>query len=49
MKCPACNQEMEHDEVDIGVGNMPIGPYYCPFCQYVDNDEPEEEKENEKP
>lgn len=25
-------------------GNIPVGPYYCPFCQYV---EVEKEKEDE--
>lgn len=41
MKCPACDKEMERDDIDIGVGSMPLGQYYCPYCQYTD--EPDDE------
>lgn len=39
MNCPKCGLPAEQETVDIGVGNMPIGPYYCFDCQWVDTDD----------
>lgn len=30
-RCPDCNEPLEYDEVDIGVG-VQRGNYYCPNC-----------------
>lgn len=30
---------MERDEVDVGVGSMGAGPWGCPACHYVDEEE----------
>ncbi len=38
MKCPKCNEELDYDEVDIGVGLMK-GNYHCEACGWSDQDE----------
>lgn len=35
MKCPKCGAEAERDEVDVGVGSVPAGPYGCFECGWV--------------
>lgn len=40
MKCPNCGGECERDMVDVGVGEMPSGPWGCPECQWVEGQEP---------
>lgn len=30
--CPYCNAQCECDWVDVGVGFVQCGPYYCPDC-----------------
>lgn len=32
--CPNCGEEMEYDEVDIGVG-VQRGNFYCPSCGWA--------------
>ncbi len=34
--CPNCGAELEQDTVDVGVGEMPIGPRGCPECHWFD-------------
>ncbi len=43
MKCPKCGEELDCDEVDIGVGTLK-GNYRCPNrdCGYSDQDSKEE-------
>lgn len=36
MNCPNCGAECERDEVDVGVGTMPAGPWGCPECHWVE-------------
>lgn len=36
MKCPNCGEQCERDMVDVGVGEMPSGPYGCENCGWVD-------------
>ena len=31
--CPYCGTECEADWVDVGVGMVQCGPYYCPSCE----------------
>ena len=38
MKCPKCDNELNYDEVDIGVGLM-RGNYHCDICGWSDQDE----------
>lgn len=37
MKCPKCEEELDCDEVDIGVGTM-RGNYRCPACGWGESD-----------
>lgn len=37
MKCPKCDEELDFDEVDIGVGTMQ-GNYHC-NCGWSDQDD----------
>jgi hypothetical protein len=32
-KCPYCGTECEADWVDVGVGKVQCGPYYCENCK----------------
>jgi len=43
MKCPKCDEELDCDEVDIGVGTLK-GNYRCPNpdCGWSDQDDKEE-------
>ena len=38
MKCPKCDEELNYDEVDIGVGLMK-GNYHCDACGWSDRDD----------
>lgn len=41
MICPVCgNHELERDEVDVGVGDLPVGPWGCPVCHWVEDGDP---------
>lgn len=31
-KCPYCNNDCEADWVDVGIGMVQCGPYYCDNC-----------------
>ncbi len=37
MRCPNCDEEMERDEVDNGVGMQAVGPWGCAACHYVED------------
>ncbi len=37
MLCPICNNELDFDEVDIGVGTMQ-GNYRCNFCGWIEKE-----------
>jgi hypothetical protein len=39
MKCPKCGEECTRDMVDVGVGEIPSGPWGCEDCQWVDESE----------
>ena len=45
MKCPRCSEECERPTVDIGVGEMPCGPWGCENCYWVEGVSEEEQKE----
>lgn len=36
MKCPYCDNEMDCDEIDNGVGMQKCGPYGCGQCHAVE-------------
>jgi hypothetical protein len=36
MKCPRCGEEMEQPTVDVGIGEIPCGPWSCDVCHWVD-------------
>ncbi len=36
MNCPKCGTPCERDEVDVGVGSLPAGPWGCPECYWVE-------------
>lgn len=36
--CPYCGAEAERDEVDVGVGMIPAGPWGCPSCHAFEAD-----------
>lgn len=40
-QCPRGCGPLERDEVDIGVGNIAVSPYGCPFCHWVQGDDVE--------
>lgn len=42
MKCPYCGADADCDEVDVGVGMIQCGPYYCEACRAYElhRDEP---------
>lgn len=35
MNCPQCGEVCERDMVDIGLGEMPTGPFGCENCGWV--------------
>ena len=35
MKCPRCSEECEQATVDIGVGEISVGPWGCENCHWV--------------
>ncbi len=37
-RCPKCNNELNYDEVDIGVGVMK-GNFRCDFCGWYQEEE----------
>jgi hypothetical protein len=40
LKCPKCGTECEpYAEVDIGVGIMQGGPWGCPACHWIEEEE----------
>ena len=45
MKCPRCDSECEQPTVDIGVGEMPVGPMACEMCHWVENISEEEQRQ----
>lgn len=38
MKCPNCGEECTRDMVDVGVCEIPSGPYGCENCGWVEPD-----------
>lgn len=36
MTCPKCGAECERDMVDVGIGEIPAGPWGCPECHWVE-------------
>lgn len=36
MKCPVCGEDCERDMVDVGVCEIPAGPWGCPNCDWVE-------------
>jgi len=36
MKCPRCGADMTQPTVDVGVGAVPVGPYGCDECHWID-------------
>lgn len=36
MTCPQCGADCERDMVDVGIGEIPSGPWGCPECHWVD-------------
>jgi hypothetical protein len=43
MKCPRCGEECERPMVDVGVGEIPCGPWGCENCHWVEDISPEEQ------
>lgn len=39
MNCPKCDHPCERDMVDVGVGEIPCGPWGCPNCFWCEDDE----------
>lgn len=39
--CPNCGDYIERDMVDVGVGEIPCGPWGCPSCHWVEPLPPE--------
>lgn len=37
LTCPKCGGECERDMVDVGVGEIPAGPWGCPVCHWVED------------
>lgn len=38
--CPnGCGELEPHTEVDIGVGVQTFGPWGCPVCHYIEDDQ----------
>ena len=35
LACPQCGADCERDMIDVGVGEMPAGPWGCPECHWV--------------
>lgn len=40
MRCPQCGASCEQDDVDVGIGTVPIGPWGCPECHWVQAEQP---------
>lgn len=38
MKCPRCGEPCERDMVDVGVGEIPAGPWGCFTCHWTEGD-----------
>jgi hypothetical protein len=36
VKCPRCGEECEQATVDVGVGEVPVGPWGCENCHWVE-------------
>jgi len=36
--CPQCGEPCERDMVDVGIGEIPSGPWGCPNCHWVEPD-----------
>lgn len=34
--CPYCGEPMERDEIDVGIGSVPTGPWGCAVCLYIE-------------
>ena len=34
--CPKCGSACERDMVDVGIGEIPAGPWGCPECHWVE-------------
>ncbi len=43
MKCPRCSEECEQPTVDVGVGEVPVGPWACENCHWVEGVTAEEQ------
>ena len=48
MKCPKCGMPAERDEIDIGVGNIPISGWYCFNCLWSEEMDGNESRFQEK-
>jgi len=47
--CPQCGGELECDMVDIGVGEMQVGPWGCPACHWFEGKGDEDLKAESEP
>jgi hypothetical protein len=43
MKCPRCSEECERPTVDVGVGEVAVGPWGCDNCYWVEGASAEEQ------
>lgn len=43
MKCPRCNEPCERPTVDVGVGEVAVGPWACDACYWVEGATAEEQ------
>lgn len=48
MKCPRCGDLCLQPTVDIGIGDVPIGPWSCDSCHWVEGIPAEEQAELDK-
>ncbi len=37
--CPKCGAETDQDLVDVGIGEIPCGPRYCPACHWTEEED----------
>lgn len=44
MNCPRCGAECERDTVDVGVGEIPSGPWGCFECHWAETFEDDTER-----